>query len=130
MRRRSPKGEAFGVDPSRWLRISATAALTHTFLADGCEAGYVWDVHLTSDGHKPMRRPKKDGWYEHGQNCLEYLEHNFGGVQPTIEESLRHAASVRVRAQREIPEAPNDYDDWRRANPRRTTKIGGRGGYH
>ena len=22
-----------------------------------------------------MRKPKKDGWFEHGMNCAEYLEH-------------------------------------------------------
>ncbi len=49
-----------------------------TFLADGFEAGYVWDEHLVSVNNKPVRKPKKDGWYEHGMNCAEYLELNFG----------------------------------------------------
>ena len=52
---------------------------------------------LTSYVNKLMSKPKKDGWYEHGQNCLEYLEHNFGGVQPTLEQAARHATSVRKR---------------------------------
>jgi len=25
-----------------------------------------------------MRKRKKDGWFEHGMNCAEYLELNFG----------------------------------------------------
>ena len=48
------------------------------FLADGFEAGYVWDEHFVSVGSKQIRKPKKDGWFEHGQNCHEYLELNFG----------------------------------------------------
>ena len=78
MRRRSARGEAFAVDDKRWLRISPQQVVPMRFLADGFEAGYVWDAHLISVGSKQMRRPKKDGLYEHGQNCLEYLEHNFG----------------------------------------------------
>jgi hypothetical protein len=38
----------------------------------------VWDEHLVSEGSKQYRKAKKDGWYEHSQNCKEYLELNFG----------------------------------------------------
>jgi len=62
----------------RWLRLSAEQVVQDRFLADGYEAGYVWDVHLVSVGNKQLRKPKKDGWYEHGQNCAEYLELTFG----------------------------------------------------
>ena len=91
MRKRTPLGEAFGIDgdekdaltgvvtrPARWLLVSPRrGVLPWKFLADGCEAGYVWDEHLISVHHKPQRHPKKDGWYEHGQNCMEYLQVNF-----------------------------------------------------
>ena len=129
MRRRSPTGEAFGIDTKRWMRVSLTTATPHRFLADGCEAGYVWDEHLISVGNKQMRRPKKDGWYEHGQNCLEYLAHNFGGVQPTIEQAARHALAVSNREGRKVLHSDDYYDEVRRANPRRTHRVGGRGGY-
>lgn len=82
MRRRTPMGEAYGIndDPSRWLRVTADGRppATWHFLADGDEAGYVWDEHLVSEGSKQYRKAKKDGWYEHGQNAKEYLELNFG----------------------------------------------------
>lgn len=80
MRKRAADGsEAFVVsNADRWLRISTQATVSDRFLADGFEAGYVWDEHVVSVANKPMRRPKKDGWYEHGQNCAEYLEANFG----------------------------------------------------
>jgi hypothetical protein len=82
MRKRSAdRAEAFVInsDPEKWLTISEKATVLDKFLADGFEAGYVWDEHMVSVGNKQVRRPKKDGWYEHGQNCAEYLELNFGG---------------------------------------------------
>jgi len=65
-------GEAFLVnaDRERWLTISAQSTACDTFLADGFEAGYVWDEHMVSVGNKQVRKPKKDGWYEHGMNCF------------------------------------------------------------
>jgi len=80
-KRAADRQEAFIVSNSdRWLTISAEATLVDRFLADGFEAGYVWDEHMVSVGNKQVRKPKKDGWYEHGQNCAEYLELNFGSV--------------------------------------------------
>lgn len=80
MRKRSAdRQEAFVISNSeRWLRISAQAVVVDRFLADGFEAGYVWDEHMVSVNNKQVRKPKKDGWFEHGQNCAEYLEANFG----------------------------------------------------
>lgn len=102
MRRRSPRGEAFAIDTDRWLRISLTQVVKHTFLADACEAGYVWDKNLVSVGSKQIRKPLKDGWFEHGMNALEYLEHNFGGVQPTEEQMVQHATRIRSAEERRL----------------------------
>lgn len=84
MRRRgADRAEAFVVsDSDRWLVISERSTVIDRFLADGFEAGYVWDEHMVSVGNKQVRKPKKDGWYEHGQNCVEYLEANFGSAPP------------------------------------------------
>lgn len=79
MRKRTPQGEAFAVNTEHFLRMSEGAVVADQFLADGFEAGYVWDEHFVSVGSKQMRKAKKDGWYEHGQNAAEYLELNFGG---------------------------------------------------
>ncbi|HEX2594745.1 MAG TPA: phage terminase large subunit [Rhizomicrobium sp.] len=83
-KRAADRAEAFAInsDPERWLTISDQATVPDKFLADGFEAGYVWDENLVSVGNKQVRRPKKDGWYEHGQNCAEYLELNFGSAVP------------------------------------------------
>lgn len=84
-KRAADRHEALIVSHSdRWLRVSEQATVVDRFLADGFEAGYVWDAHLVSVGSKQVRKPKKDGWYEHGQNCAEYLELNFGSApRPT-----------------------------------------------
>jgi hypothetical protein len=84
MRKRAAnRAEALVVsDSDRWLRISSQATLVDRFLADGFEAGYVWDEHLVSVANKQVRKPKKDGWFEHGMNCAEYLELNFGSAPP------------------------------------------------
>ncbi len=85
-KRAADRSEAFVVnsDAERWLTISEQATVPDRFLADGFEAGYVWDEHMVSVGNKQVRRPKKDGWYEHGQNCTEYLELNFGSGTPKL----------------------------------------------
>jgi hypothetical protein len=79
-KRASDRSEAFVVnsDADRWLTISEKSTVCDRFLADGFEAGYVWDEHMVSVANKQVRKPRKDGWYEHGQNCCEYLEVNFG----------------------------------------------------
>jgi hypothetical protein len=84
-KRAADRSEAFVVnsDPDHWLVISEKSTTQDRFLADGFEAGYVWDEHMVSVGNKQVRKPKKDGWFEHGQNCAEYLELNFGNV-PTV----------------------------------------------
>jgi len=91
MRKRSAdRQEALVVSNSeRWLRVSEQATLVDRFLADGFEAGYVWDQHMVSVGSKQMRKPRKDGWYEHGQNVAEYFECNFGSAPPVKEPPKR-----------------------------------------
>lgn len=77
-RRAADRSEALVVSHAdRWLRISEQSTIVDRFLADGFEAGYVWDEHMVSVHNKQVRKPKKDGWFEHGQNCAEYLELNF-----------------------------------------------------
>jgi hypothetical protein len=84
MRARTPTGEGFGVDDTRWLLVSPRRGVQRwPFYADGCESGYVWSAHTISVAHKPQRQPTKDGWYEHAQNCAEYLQLNFSPRRTT-----------------------------------------------
>ena len=97
MRKRdAAHNEAFVIneDSERWLTISTQATAPDRFLADGFEAGYVWDEHMVSVGNKQVRRPKKDGWFEHGQNCAEYLELNFGYAPPKAPKAPQPAPSM------------------------------------
>jgi hypothetical protein len=125
MRKMTPQGWAFSVekDRSKWLLVSQDAVKQWPFLADGLEAGYVWDEHWVSVGSKQVRKPKKDGWYEHGQNCLEYVELNFGGAQPSAQQRERQAERARATAVRKAQQDPGERFSWRRQNPI------GRGGY-
>jgi hypothetical protein len=88
MRQRTPTGEAFQVsnDPDRWQLVDQNGPHAEPFMADALEAGYVWDEHMVSVGNKQIRKPKKDGWFEHGMNCLEYLELTFGANRATDEQ--------------------------------------------
>ena len=45
-----------------------------TNFVDGCEAGYVWEdqKRYHSGAYPTLRRPRKDGLYDHLQNCAEY----------------------------------------------------------
>jgi hypothetical protein len=97
MRRRDlARSEALVVssDPEKWLTISAKATVPDKFLADAFEAGYVWDEHMVSVGNKQVRKPKKDGWYEHGMNCAEYLEVNFGSEPPKVKTGINRSSYV------------------------------------
>lgn len=117
MRRRTATGEAFGIDhdSQHWLRVSAQGAEPWAFLADGFEAGYVWSEHTVSVGSKSLRQALKDGWYEHGQNCAEYGELNFGHVQLT---ETQKAAEAKRALEREKDRAaargalPSGHDSW------------------
>jgi hypothetical protein len=122
MRRRTPQGEAFGVNNEHWMLVSAEAIKEWKFLTDGFEAGYVWDEHFVSVGSKQVRKPKKDGWYEHGQNCAEYLELSFGGAQQSQQQIERHAERVH---QQNLRRAQQDNDKFRWRTPHSV----GRGGY-
>lgn len=125
MRRTTPQGEAFGVEanPARWLIVSARDVREWHFVADGFEAGYVWDEHFVSVGSKQVRKPKKDGVYEHGMNATEYLELNFGGAQQSVEQVERHAARMATNALRRSQQDVDPYDLTRQPTRR------GRGGY-
>ncbi|MBP1778781.1 MAG: Phage terminase, large subunit, family [candidate division NC10 bacterium] len=82
MRRLTSTGPAFHV-ASRFVVVTARSSQSTPVLVDGFEAGYVWDSRSTASTSNPnTRRPLKDGYYDHGQNCLEYILLAYG---PTVE---------------------------------------------
>jgi len=86
MRRLTPQGPAFRVTP-QFVVVTKRGATPPPVLVDGFEAGYVWDIKSTAGTTNPnTRRPLKDGYYDHAQNCVEYIVLTFGpgaGVKPT-----------------------------------------------
>jgi hypothetical protein len=125
MRKRTPRGEAFGIESraDKWIIVSPDFAKPWNFAAAGFEAGYVWDDHFVSVGSKQIRKAKKDGWYEHAQNCCEYLELNYGGAQPTVQQVERHAEKVHAGALKRAQQDRDPYDERMRPGSQR------RGGY-
>ncbi len=85
MRRLTPSGPAFQIT-SRFLIIGKDYQRSMAVLVDGLEAGYVWNERATSQGGSSTRMPKKDGYYDHAQNDLEYLMLQFG---PSVIEKKR-----------------------------------------
>jgi hypothetical protein len=111
--------------PDRQVIVSQDGAKETPFLTDGFEAGYVWDTRQLVGVSAQIRRPKKDGTYDHSQNATEYIALAFGGeAQPT-------QADVAKIARREQRRAQVDYDpdDPPRGRRRVTVGISGRGGY-
>jgi hypothetical protein len=117
MRRRTSMGEAFSVHPRFVVVTGAGRVIETEVLADGFEAGYVWDERAISNQLNPnTRRPKKDG-------CMTTRK------TPRIHRTgVRRAATTRTTRKSPLtPVAPRRtmtrmMDDWR-ARPR------SRGGY-
>lgn len=105
MRRLTRMGPAFVVDPERWLLMKDDGVTTgSTHFIDALEAGYVWDERKFNTQTSPnTRRPRKDGFYDHGMNTLEYLILGYGPAQPT---KVDHAKAERLARER----AQQDYD--------------------
>jgi hypothetical protein len=62
---------------------------------DGLEAGYIWDDRSIANSVSPnTRRPKKDGKYDHLQNCAEYTWLNFGAAYMTQEQAAKYDRQV------------------------------------
>jgi len=97
------EGAAFKVAP-RFVVVTARGSQSTPVLVDGFEAGYVWDSKSTaSTSHPNTRRPLKDGFYDHGQNGLEYVMLAFGptvsqkktAVDPVVERRYVDPVSMR-----------------------------------
>ena len=92
---------------------------------DGCEAGYVWDTRSVANSLYPnTRRPRKDGTYDHLQNCSEYTWLNYGPAYLSEIET----AKIQRQMERRMNQARKDRDpyDARRKPPQH---AGGRAGY-
>lgn len=72
---------AFLVDPERWVLAEMGEERFEPFFVDGLEAGYVLeDEPRHSSRLGTYWVPKKDGYFEHPMNCLEY------GIQAHVQD--------------------------------------------
>ena len=102
MRRRTVGGvESLAVnsDEQRWLKVSREGIEPCAFVAQGFEAGYVWDEHTVSVANNEVRQPKADDWFEHGMRCCEAIELHFCADQPTPEARDKAALIAQQRAE-------------------------------
>lgn len=94
-------GPAFVVSERGMLIQNGADPKPMPFLADGFEAGYVWDERQFYGPRVNIRRPKKDGTYDHGQNCVEYIVLAFGPGMPSQDDLDAHERLMLRRSQRD-----------------------------
>jgi hypothetical protein len=102
-RRLTRTGPAFYVDPDRWLLLASDGPRFSTHFVDALEAGYVWDDRVYTTSLSPnTRRPRKDGFYDHGMNCLEYVVLAYGPAQPSKVDAAKAERLALARSQRDL----------------------------
>lgn len=68
-------------------------------LAQAFSGGYVWDDEWTPHGALAnIRRPLKDGFFEHCMNATEYVAHHFAHARPTQQVTAQQLARVQAKA--------------------------------
>lgn len=92
---------AFAVHPERCVLVSADGPKFIPFLADAFEAGYVWDEKARQGLTANIRKPKKDGFYDHSMNCCEYLVQAYGPAKATERDEERLERLALKRSQRD-----------------------------
>ena len=106
MQRLTRQGPAFLVDPDRWRMSAPEGVIDSTHFIDALEAGYTWDersiAHMVSPN---TRRARKDGFYDHAMNAIEYMVLAYGPAQPTKVDREKEAARARRLATKDYDEA-------------------------
>lgn len=144
MRHQVNGDEAFRVDPERWILAELNDERFENFFVDGLEAGYVLeDAPRHSSRLGSYSVPKKDGFFEHGQNCFEYgmqahvMDLPLEGAR-AAKATLQHSADVKRQELAALRKSQQDTEDStprvKRVglrSPGRTFARGrrGRGGY-
>jgi hypothetical protein len=137
MRRVVNGDEAFLVDPEHWRVVGLGDERYDSFFVDGLEAGYVFEEE-PRHSHRlgTYWVPKKDGWFEHPMNCLEYAaiadvqelpkagERAAKSALDHGEKHLRDVARLQSQVVRKAQKDRDEFDAY--LTPKR---VGGRGGY-
>jgi hypothetical protein len=90
-------------------------------IIDGFEAGYIFNdrVTLTNSRLPNYRPPKKDGYYDHHQNTIEYVALNFGTAPVSSVDQSNVSTRRRLHS---LQQDTDDLDTW---NTRRHTSRAG-----
>jgi len=94
-------GPAFAVSERGMVVKAGADPRPVPLLPDGFEAGYVWDERQFYGPRVNIRRPKKDGFYDHSQNGNEYIALSFGPGMPSQDDLEAHERRELRRAQRD-----------------------------
>lgn len=116
MRRFTDQGDsAFKVNPRFHYITKQRIATEEPILTRGFTAGYVWPAPVLDHNRTrvPPLLPKKDGFFDHTQNCVEYLLCEFGNVPGTEAEIAKEQAKAE-RAVTARDHDPDDQQTWRR----------------
>lgn len=77
---------------------------------DGFEAGYVYDDRVYSMAALPnIRRPRKDGYYDHLQNTAEYTVLNYSSAQPLAANLASMSLRQRLQAMQTDSDDPFEW---------------------
>ncbi len=138
MRRQTNGQEAFSVDDERWalvgFELGQPIEKFDGYFLDALEAGYVLEDEARHSGKLgSFFVPKKDGWFEHPMNCLEYgaQAHVLDlpmGDERTLEAQIRHKQTATRQEQIALrkQQQDRDEDDLPRVRiGRRSTRRGG-----
>jgi hypothetical protein len=80
-------------------------------LIDGFTAGYVYSEHASySERYGNIRKPLKDGYYDHLQNCVEYLILNYYSPGALDRAAARPANRASEAAGLFRPNGPRDFE--------------------
>lgn len=89
---------AFLVNP-RGLMVSRKGEKPLSIVEQALGGGYVWDDAFHGTGHLAnIRRPLKDGFFEHVMNTKEYVIHNFARARVSDADALANVADATRQA--------------------------------
>jgi hypothetical protein len=127
---------AFLLNP-RGLLISRRKETPVSLIEQALGGGYVWDDQFHGVGNLAnIRRPSKDGFYEHPMNATEYIVHHFAQTRPSeavVLQAWQREQRAQLRRSTEglfppaLPKDKDRYDEKRRRAG--AARAGGRGGW-
>lgn len=109
---------AFLLNP-RGILISRKGEKAVSLMEQAFGGGYIWDNDFHGTGNLAnIRRPMKDGFFEHPMNANEYIVHNYARTRVTDSDVLQNVADAarlvksHARAVLIAAQTDEDTDPW------------------